>query len=87
MSDLDDLKQRLYAKLQVNSTPEKPLIQEDLLKRSEMPTYQAHQRLRQEIEQQRLNTPDNVIDVAQGELSPIKGKTHSPKPAFDATDI
>lgn len=85
MSNLDDLKQQLQAKLQANTKPDKPLTKEDLLKRSEVPTYQAHQRLRKELEKQR----GSLYDLAQSELPPIKGKVQAPKPAFDeeATDV
>lgn len=53
MTDLNELKQQLYAKIQANSKPEKPLTQEDLLKNDEIPQYQSHQRLRNALEQQR----------------------------------
>lgn len=78
-SNLDDLKQQLYAKLQANIEPDKPLAQEDLLKVSDLPAYEKLQRLRKEVQQQRC-----VYDLAQGELPPTKGKVQPPKPAFDA---
>jgi hypothetical protein len=85
MSNLDDLKQQLYAKLQANIKPEKPLTQEDLLKVTDLPAYEKSQRLRKVIEQQR----SSVYDLAPDKLPPTKGKVQAPKPAFDAeaTDV
>lgn len=80
MSNLDDLKQQLYAKLQANIKPEKPPTREDLLKVADLPAYEKSQRLRKELEQQRCS----VHDLAQNELPPTKGKVQPPKPAFDA---
>jgi hypothetical protein len=54
---LEQLKQQLYAKIQATSEPEQPLFEANLLKPSQLPTYQAHQRLRQQTEQQWKKEP------------------------------
>jgi hypothetical protein len=51
MTDLEQLKQQLYAKIQASSKPGQPLSDLDLLKPSQLPAYQAHQHLRQQTEQ------------------------------------
>lgn len=55
--DLEQLKQALYAKIQATQKPEQPLSDLDLLKRSELPTYEAHQNLRHQTERQWQQSP------------------------------
>lgn len=57
MSELEDLKQQLYAKIQASQTHEQPPSEIDLLKYSQLPTYQAHQRLRLQAQQQWMESP------------------------------
>ena len=57
MTDLEQLKQQLYAKLQKSIKPEEPLSDLDLLKPSQLPAYQAQQNLRQQTEPQWKRSP------------------------------
>jgi hypothetical protein len=57
MTDLEQLKQQLYAKIQATAKPEQPPSDVDLLKRSQLPTYQAHQSLKRQTERQWQQTP------------------------------
>ncbi len=51
MTDIEQLKQQLYEKIQASSKPEEPLSDLERLKYSQLPAYQAHQRLKQQTEQ------------------------------------
>ena len=57
MTDLEQLKQQLLAKLQASGKPKQPPSDLDLLKPSQLPTYQAHQELRRQTEQQWKRSP------------------------------
>jgi hypothetical protein len=57
MTDLEQLKQQLYAKIQATAKPEQPLSDVDLLKHSQLPIYQAHQNLKRQTERQWQQTP------------------------------
>ncbi len=54
---LEQLKQDLYAKIQATCKPEEPPSDIDLLKYSQLPEYQAHQKLRQQTEQRWKQAP------------------------------
>lgn len=53
--ELEQLKQQLYAKIQVTQKPEQPPSEGDLLKYSQLSTYQAHQRLRYQTGQRLMD--------------------------------
>ncbi len=73
MTDLENLKQQLYAKIQKNSEQEKPLTDADLVKHSELPTYQAHQNLRQQTFEQWQHCPiQGAIPKPLSELDEVE---------------
>jgi hypothetical protein len=57
MTDLEQLKQQLHAKIQATSKPETPPSEVERLKYSQLPEYQAHQELRQQTEQRWKQAP------------------------------
>ena len=57
MTDLEQLKQQLYAKIQATPKPEQPPSDVERLKHSQLPTYQAHQNLKRQTERQWKQTP------------------------------
>ena len=57
MTELEQLKQQLYAKIQATAKPEQPLSDVDLLKPSQLPTYQTHQNLKRQTERQWKQMP------------------------------
>jgi hypothetical protein len=57
MTDLEQLKQQLHAKIQATSKLEQPPSEIDLLKYLQLPEYQAHQNQKKQTEQQWQQAP------------------------------
>jgi hypothetical protein len=57
MTDLELLKQQLYAKIQATAKPETPPSEVERLKYSQLPEYQAHQNLKRQTEQRWKQVP------------------------------
>ena len=70
MTDIEQLKQQLYEKIQTSSKPEEPLSDLDLLKYSQLPAYQAHQKLRQQTEQEWKRLPIQVATPSESPFTP-----------------